>query len=146
LSTSDTAVLTGTPHGELARRFPDDRPLMLVAEHQGRIVGGGLGFRQLRHGAPGVTLRIIGLEPSARGHGLGRRLMQRLELAAVLLAAPAINLDAASAAARNVYERMGYSGRGAMMSKEVPLPGSFRDARLRNPLSASTFAGLRDGQ
>src|SRR6266536_1665393 len=30
---------------ELARRFPADRPLMLVAEDQGRIVGGALAFR-----------------------------------------------------------------------------------------------------
>jgi len=30
---------------EVARRFPADRPLMLVAEDQGRIVGGALAFR-----------------------------------------------------------------------------------------------------
>ncbi len=30
---------------ELARRFPADRPLMLLAEDQGRIVGGALAFR-----------------------------------------------------------------------------------------------------
>ena len=115
--------------GELARRFPDDRPLMLVAEDQGRIVGGALGFRKVRHGASGVTLRMIGLEPSARGQGLGRRLMQRLELAAGLLDAPAINLGGASAASKRFYERMGYSGRGSMMSKDLPGSGSSGDAR-----------------
>ena len=30
---------------QLARRFPSDRSLMLLAEEQGRIVGGALAFR-----------------------------------------------------------------------------------------------------
>ena len=77
---------------DLARRFPEDRPLMLVAEHRGRIVGGALAFRKVSQGGSGVTLRMIGLEPSARGQGLGRRLMRRLELEATRLGASAINL------------------------------------------------------
>ena len=77
---------------DLARRFPEDRMLMLVAEDSGRIVGGALAFKSANDGGSGVTLRVIGLEPSARGQGLGRRLMQTLELQASRLGAPAINL------------------------------------------------------
>jgi hypothetical protein len=56
---------------DLAQRFPEDRALMLVVQDQSRIVGGERAFRKLRKGGSGVTLRIIGLEPSARGLGLG---------------------------------------------------------------------------
>ena len=56
---------------DLARRFPEDRALMLVVQEKSRIVGGALSFRKLRKGGSGITLRIIGLEPSARGLGSG---------------------------------------------------------------------------
>jgi hypothetical protein len=52
---------------ELLDRFPADRSLMLVAEHDGRIVGAALGFRK----GDGVTLRVIGLQPGARGRVWG---------------------------------------------------------------------------
>ena len=116
---------------ELARRFPEDRALMLVAEDQGRIVGGALAFRKVSQGGSGVTLRIIGLEPSARGHGLGRRLMQALELEAGRLGAPAINLGGASGSIKGFYARLGYAGRGTMLSKGLPLPGRFLEVRLQ---------------
>jgi len=51
---------------ELLHRFPADQRLMLVAELAGRIVGAALGFRK----GDGVTLRVIGLEPVARGRGI----------------------------------------------------------------------------
>jgi GNAT superfamily N-acetyltransferase len=61
---------------ELARRFPADRTLMLVAQDQGGIVGGALAFRtDPASPACGVTLRLIGLAPAHRGKGLGRRLL-----------------------------------------------------------------------
>jgi hypothetical protein len=53
---------------DLAGRFEHDRPLMRVAAHAGRLVGGALAFRTSRVGA---TLRAIGLEPSVRGAGPG---------------------------------------------------------------------------
>ena len=115
---------------DLARRFPEDRTLMLVVEDQGRIVGGALAFRKVRRGGSGVTLRMIGLEPGARGHGLGRRLMQTLELQASRLGAPAITLGGARAEIKGFYVRLGYAGRGTMLSKGLPLPGRFLDARL----------------
>jgi GNAT superfamily N-acetyltransferase len=105
---------------ELARRFPEDRALMLVSEDQGRIVGGALAFRKVSQGGSGVTLRIIGLEPSARGHGLGRRLMQALELEAGRLGAPAINLGGASGSIKGFYARLGYAGRGPCCPRDCP--------------------------
>ena len=116
---------------DLARRFPEDRTLMLVAEDSGRIVGGALAFRKVSQGGSGVTLRMLGLEPSARGQGLGRRLMQMLELQASRLGAPAINLGGAGGAIKGFYTRLGYAGRGSMLSKGLPLPGRFLGARLR---------------
>jgi GNAT superfamily N-acetyltransferase len=115
---------------DLARRFPEDRALMLVAEHNGRIVGGALAFRNGGERGPSVTLRILGLEPGARGHGLGRRLMQALELQASSLGAPAITLGGASGDIKGFYVRLGYAGRGTMLSKALPLPGRFLEARL----------------
>jgi GNAT superfamily N-acetyltransferase len=59
---------------ELARRFPADRSLMLLAKEQGRIVGGALAFRTDPDSpAGGVTLRLVAVTPAYRGMGLGRR-------------------------------------------------------------------------
>ena len=69
---------------ELAGLFPERRALMLLAEDDGRIVGGA-------HIGPRGTLSIA-LVPEARGQGLGARLAQRLEEAATWLGLPAINV------------------------------------------------------
>jgi len=116
---------------DLARRFPEDRALMLVVQEKSRIVGGALSFRKLRKGGSGITLRIIGLEPSARGLGLGRRLTEAVELAAIRIGASGINLGGASAEIKGFYNHLGYGGRGTMMSKALPLPGRVLEARLR---------------
>jgi GNAT superfamily N-acetyltransferase len=105
---------------ELARRFPADRPLMLLAEDQGHIVGGALAFRtDPASPAGGVTLRIIGLAPAHRGKGLGRRLLKEVEAAAIRLGASEISLGA-SGTERGFYLRMGYAGR-ARLRKQLPL-------------------------
>ena len=114
---------------DLAQRFPEDHALMLVVLDQSRIVGGALAFR--REGGLGVTLRIIGLEPSARGLGLGRRLTEAVELAAIRIGASGINLGGASAEIKGFYNHLGYGGRGTMMSKALPMPGRVLEARLR---------------
>jgi GNAT superfamily N-acetyltransferase len=116
---------------DLARRFPEDRPLMLLVEEveaqdsTGRIVGGALAF-----GERGITLRAIGLEPRVRRQGLGRQLIERLELEAIRRGATGINLGA-SDDSKGFYARLGYAGRGTMMHKGLPLPGRFLEARLR---------------
>lgn len=113
---------------ELARRFPADRPLMLLAEDQGRIVGGALAFRtDPASRAGGVTLRIIGLAPAYRGKGLGRRLLQEVEAAARRLGALEISLGA-SGPERGFYLRMGYAGR-ARLRKQLPLSSAAQEWR-----------------
>jgi GNAT superfamily N-acetyltransferase len=104
---------------ELARHFPADRPLMLLAEDQGRIVGGALAFRtDPASPASGVTLRLVGLAPAYRGKGLGRRLLQQVQAAARRLGASEISL-AASGPERGFYLRMGYTGR-TRLRKQLP--------------------------
>jgi len=120
---------------ELLDRFADDRPLMLVAEEDGRVVGAALGFRK----GDGVTLRVVGLEPAARGRGLGRRLLAAFELAAIKLGAASISLGAGEDVV-GFYRRLGYAGRGPMMRKELPLPGAFLAARLRRLEAAAKNA------
>lgn len=108
---------------ELARRFPADRTLMLVAEDQGGIVGGALAFRtDPASPACGVTLRLIGVAPTHRGKGLGRRLLEEVEAAGRRLGASEISLGA-SGQERGFYLRMGYSGR-TRLRKQLPLPSS----------------------
>jgi GNAT superfamily N-acetyltransferase len=117
---------------ELARRFPADRPLMpLAVEDQGRIVGGALAFRT-HPAAPtgGVTLRLLGLAPAHRGKGLGRRLLEQVETAAVRLGALEISLGA-SAQERGFYLRMGYAGR-ARLRKQLPLSSAAHPAWRRD--------------
>jgi GNAT superfamily N-acetyltransferase len=108
---------------ELARRFPADRSLMLVAEDQSGIVGGALAFRtDPAAAACGVTLRLIGLAPAHRDKGLGRRLLEEVEAAARRLGASEISLGA-SGPERGFYLRLGYAGR-ARLRKQLPLSGA----------------------
>jgi len=127
---------------DLAQRFPEDRALMLVVQDQSRIVGGAFAFRK---GGSGITLRIIALELSARGLGLGRRLMEAVELAALRIGAPGINLGGATADIKGFYNHLGYGGRGTMMSKALPAPGRFLEAKLRRLKGAAGDLVLGDG-
>jgi GNAT superfamily N-acetyltransferase len=108
--------------------FPADCSLMVVAEDQGRIVGGALAFRTDPASlACGVTLRLIAVTSAYRGKGLGRRLLQQVEAAAVRLGASEISLGA-SDAERGFYLPMGYSGR-ARLRKQLPLSSNARQRR-----------------
>jgi len=106
---------------DLRRCYPDDRRLMLVAEKDGRIVGGVMGFES--------TLRIIALEPEARGKGLGRRLIETYEVCAMGRGVQMISLGAIEGA-KGFYHRVGYRGKSSM-HKELPLPGRVREWRLK---------------
>jgi predicted N-acetyltransferase YhbS len=107
---------------DLVDHYPQDRRLMLVAEQDGQIAGGALGF--------GSTLRILALKPEARGKGLGRRLIQTYEVAAMRHGVRTISLGAVEQQ-KGFYERMGYRGKSSM-HKELPLPGRVLELRLRN--------------
>lgn len=114
---------------DLARRFPQDRSMMLVVEDDGRPVGGALAFRGGEAG-PGcdATLRIIALVPEHRGRGLGRRLVERIEQEATRLGVRGIGLGADEAV--GFYQRLGYRGRGGMY-KALPLSSSHGDPDSR---------------
>jgi GNAT superfamily N-acetyltransferase len=104
---------------ELARLFPERRALLLLAEDDGRIVGGA-------HIGPRGTLSIA-LAPQARGQGAGTRLAQMLEEAATRLGLPAINVGGVTNLTRGFYLRLGYQGRGSVMRKGLPLSALWRD-------------------
>ena len=106
---------------DLLPHYPQDHALMVVAEKDGRIVGGALGF--------GSTLRIIALEPEERGKGLGRRLLQTFEVSAMRRGVRMISLGTL-VRAKGFYLRMGYRGKSSM-HKELPLPGRVLELRLR---------------
>jgi GNAT superfamily N-acetyltransferase len=109
---------------DLDRRFDDDRPLMLVVETDERIVGGVFGFR----GAAHATLRMIAVDPRYRRRGVGSRLVQTLEVAAMGLGVRGISLGP-SPDAKGFYESLGFRGWGSM-HKDLPLPGRVLDRRL----------------
>jgi len=74
---------------DLDVRFPADRPLMVVAEADGRPVGGALASRNNNGWA---TLRIVGVVAAFQHRGIGRRLIERVETEARLLGCQAIGL------------------------------------------------------
>ena len=109
---------------QLARRFPGDRPLMLVAELDGRLIGAGFAFR--KDSSPAcrtATLRNVAVQPPYRGLGLERRLIQRIEEGAASLGITGIMLGGPRRAERQFFLSMGYRGRheGGFMGKQLPL-------------------------
>lgn len=89
---------------------------MLVAEEGGVIVGGALAS----HADGCVKVDVIALAPNARGRGLGRELMERLEGQAIRLNARILYLGGANTENRGFYQRLGFSGRRSLMQKAVP--------------------------
>lgn len=120
---------------DLARRWPEDRPLMIVAEDQGRVVGGALGFRA---GNGAALLRTIGLDPAVRMQGLGRRLIEAVVMEAMAFGCLAVVAGGVEAGTKGFYERLGFHGRGSTMRRDLPPPGRVRDLRLRR-LRAATM-------
>jgi GNAT superfamily N-acetyltransferase len=109
---------------DLARRFRDDWPLLLVAELHGQIIGAAFAFRRHGTGDQGVTLRNVTVLPPQHGNSIERRLVEKIEQAAASLGVSAINLGGAAGDEREFYLAMGYSGRhaGGLMSKQLPRP------------------------
>ncbi len=95
---------------------------MLVAKLDDRIVGGALALRI----GDAVKVDVIAMEPEVRRTGIGRRLMEGIELEAIRLGARAIYLGGANAANRGFYWRLGFQGRKSLMQKALPLVGSAR--------------------
>ena len=105
----------------LLDHFPEYRDMMIIAEKDGRVVGGALGF--------GGKLGIIAVCPEDRMKGLARRLLQTFEVGAMGRGVTMISLGARETA-KKFYERVGYGGKSSM-HKGLPLPGKSLDWRLR---------------
>ena len=89
---------------ELARAYPSDLDLLQLAEEDGRIIGAALGFRD--PDGENVTLRILAVEASRQGAGIGRALLRAFEAGAQRLGARRISLGADQQA--GFYVRHGY--------------------------------------
>jgi GNAT superfamily N-acetyltransferase len=122
---------------QLARRFPGDRPLMLVAELDGQLIGAGFAFRgDSSPACRTATLRNVAVRPPYRGLGLERRLIQRIEEGAAGLGITRIVLGGPRGADRQFFGSMGYSGRheGGFMGKQLPPTRRQRDPAWRERL------------
>lgn len=110
---------------QVARRFPDDRPLMLVARHHGQIIGAGFAFRPgSSPSCRSATLRNVAVQPDWQGLGLERRLIEKIEQGAASLGVTEIILGGPRGAEREFFVSMGYHGRheGGLMGKTLPVP------------------------
>ena len=126
---------------ELARRFPEDRSLMLVVENRrGRIVGGLLACRR----GSDVTPRAIALEPGAPRDELMTRLLHTLEIEARRLGVDEI-FEGGVGHDRSLYERQGYGRRNPMTRRLLPLPGRAREALLRMIANSAGGQGAERG-
>lgn len=107
---------------QVARRFPEDQPLMLVAELDGQVIGAGFAFRRCSQPGEAVTLRDVGVLAPHDGIGLQRRLIRTLEQAARRLGAERVILGGPAGTERELYLSMGYRGRrdGGLMTKALP--------------------------
>jgi GNAT superfamily N-acetyltransferase len=116
------------PHRDLAepiRCFDEDRALMLTVRADDVPIGGVISFRNDRS----VIVRAIGLDAAWRGRGIGRLLMDLVEMEALNLGSSAIALGATDEA-RGFYDRLGYRGKRLMREKQLPLPGRITQLRI----------------
>lgn len=116
-------------------RFPADRPLQLVVVGEdGALAGGVIAFRHLDD-LGSVTVRSIGVDASLRGQGIGRTLLEIVELEAMVLECRAIHLGAVDDA-RGFYEALGYRGKRTMRAKDLPAPGRLTEHRIAKARAA----------
>lgn len=130
--------VTDRRFAELRAHQADDGRLMLVVAGPAGTVGGALGFRQ-EDGT--CILRTIALVPSARGRGLGRRLVETLEAEALEMGCLALVAGGIPAGTKGFYARLGFHGRGSTMRLDLPPPGPVRDLRLRRLRAAPVARG-----
>jgi hypothetical protein len=107
--------------------------MMLVAEDEGRLLGGAFAFRTSPRGA---TLRIIGLREDVRGRGLGRGLVAAVEAAAARLGVESISLGADDAI--DFYVHLGYRTVLMLQWSRDPAAAEAQIARL----TGGCLAGL----
>jgi DNA-binding transcriptional MerR regulator len=119
---------------DLVEHFQADEPLMVVATADS-AVGGALAFR---NGNGTVTLRIIGVIPSFRHRGIGRRLVERVEAEARRLGAHSVALGTDEAV--GFWYHLGYTPN--LLFQWVYDAGLYQeetDAMLTGPLAGLHF-------
>lgn len=116
----------------LFANFERSRPMMVVAERDGEVVGGVFGA--LSEDGSTAILGPVSVDESVRGTGLARRLMQIVEVQAMALGVCELGLGSARAA-RGFYESIGYAGKRTMKHKALPLRGRVRDLRVAKLLA-----------
>lgn len=109
----------------ILEHFETSRELMLIASANDEVIGGAFAF--FKNG--GVTVALLGVAEPYRKMGVGRRLLELIELQALRLGAGAISLGAVESA-RPFYARVGYSGKSAYQ-KQLPPAGRVLDAKLK---------------
>jgi ribosomal protein S18 acetylase RimI-like enzyme len=94
------------PHRDIARKVADSAWGFLVAENGGRLVGAMMVGYDGHRG----SVNYLGVVPSARGTGLGRRMMERAEALLRARGCPKVNLSvrADNVGAVAFYEHLGY--------------------------------------
>jgi len=104
----------------------DERPVKFVARDSGAVVGGILGHTRWRW----MYIAKLWVDESARGQGLGTRLMEAAEDLARSRGCTDVSLDTFDHQARPFYEKLGYELFGTL---EGYPPGS-RQYYLRKRL------------
>ena len=91
---------------DLARKLADSPELLLVAEHEGELVGSVMAGYDGHRG----WINYLAVHPSRQGSGLGRQLMAAAEERLGALGCAKVNLQIRddNAAARGFYEAIGY--------------------------------------
>ncbi len=104
---SDLIETSGTlQFSDLAVRFPQDQPLVVVATTEEQAIGAALAFRNNTRTA---TLRAIAVVDAFRQRGIGRLLVERVETGARLLGVDQIALGTHEAVW--FWCRLGYTPR-----------------------------------
>ncbi len=115
-------VVQGSDWEEYLERIRDlpsraGRTVILVADEGGRLLGSATleldGRTELEAEPlpPGEAhIRMLGVHPDARGHGIGRRLMEACEARAIEAGRTLMSLNTTQrmVAAQRMYESMGY--------------------------------------
>jgi predicted N-acetyltransferase YhbS len=125
----------------LYERFDESRPLMVVAERDGEVVGGVFGA--VTEDRSNAKLGPVSVDGSVRGMGLARRLMQSVEVEAMALGVCELHLGSKKDA-RGFYASLGYQGKRTYKHRALPLPGRVRDLKVAKLQAA--LGDLDEGQ